>query len=576
MKGLRSGLMRAKQTVLGFSKGMAKVGGALFGLGTIPLGAGLFKAMDALKDMGRMDAAAQALGMTSEAASGLFGMLAQNGGDFKEDLEGITQFAGRLADAMRGVGGPTGEAARMFEDVNVTAAELSGLDLDEAFIRYVGAVNQLPPALRRTKMGLIGGTDSMKKWIPLFSRSEAEIREMVEANRFSAEDMKDARAASEAYSKATVALSNAWAKVAVALAPAIAQIAGGLVPRLREATDWAGENKGAVVGLAAALAGMTAAGAALMVGSVALTAVVSALGIVLGAVFSPVGLGVAAVVGATAAVLEFTKAATGSGGIKGALGEIGQTFKDTFEGVKDALNAGDWQAAFDIILAGLKIAWLSFLDSIRKSTEVFWEKFRQGAQEAGADINLISSSGKNEGVWGEIRDFVKHFAGYDSGDRPFIKEDGKTRMDPQDKLIAENIKKREKRQEQIDKQAAERTAEIMKPNAELERMKQEFAAQLAAVKAAAATKAFLAAGGDLAFAGIGQLLAASRAKAAGGLDAAAAATAGSISAGRFGGTGAAAALQVGGSGVNDIKKNTKETAENTKKIADQGLGVEGW
>ena len=573
---LKGVLGKSRRMVLGFSAMMGKAGGAMLALGGGAAAGGLFKVMDTLKDVGKMENAARALGMTSEGASKLFGMLAANGGDFKEDLEGIVQFSAKVNDALTGVGGATGDAAKLFAGLSVQAKDLVGIPLDEQFFRVLEAIRELPQEMQAGKLALMGGTDSMKKWLPLLSRSKEELQGMAEANKISAEDMGKAREATTAYAMVTSNLGTAWRNVAVALAPAITEISGKLVPGLKDAAGWVEANRGLVVGLAAALVGTAAAGAALLVLSMTITSlvtVVGALGAVLGVVFTPVGLGVAAIIGATAAILEFTKSATGSGGVAGVLGDIGQTFKDTFDGVKDALNAGEWETAFEIICAGLKIAWKSFLDSIWKSTQAMWEKLKKETSDLGSDAALARGKKAEDSswfdfpaaLWGEFNREV--LGGEDKAARGPLDRgpSGKARLSGPDADLKAAVESNTKALEESKKAYDDAIAEIMKPSAELEELKKKFAEQLAAAKLKSFTRDTERMLDRWLFADM-----AGRGK---GGAAATAAIAGATRGG-FGGHNLAAQFGAGGSTGDKIEKNTRGADEKLGRIEDK-IGMIG-
>ena len=73
--------------------GLAGVGGVLAGV----MGSLSFK--ETADDLRDMNDAAKALGLTGKQASGLFGVLP---GDFKENVEGLTQFSNAIQTALGG------------------------------------------------------------------------------------------------------------------------------------------------------------------------------------------------------------------------------------------------------------------------------------------------------------------------------------------------------------------------------------------------------------------------------------------------------------------------------------------
>lgn len=502
--GLRSGLTRARQAVLGFGKSMAKIGAGLFGLGGLPAAAGLAKIVGTLRDLGKQGDMAAGIGVTAEAFTGLASAFDRFGIDAQGAVDVLTDVADWVQDAA--VNG--GDLAETFGFMGVNAKELMGLRPDEQFLAIADALSKLDPTLAAGLAARLGG--DFVKLLPLIRRGSGAIRELAGDLSSTAGEVEEARKANAAYEAVTAKLSYAWTKVAVALAPAITQIAGRLVPALKEAVAWLDANKALVAGLAAGLAAVATAGAGLMAFGLAVTAAgiaAGALGTVLGVVFSPVGLGVLAVVGATAAILEFNKSATGAGGLAETFGEIGQTFRDTFDGVKDALSAGEWEAAFELILAGLKLAWAQFMDSIGKSFEVFWEKVKRETRELGANAALARGKKPEDGawwdapaaLWGEFQHDV--LGGKNPTDRgPLVRgPDGKMRLSPEDAALSEAVKAHADALERSAKAYEDKIKEIMKAeDPEVERMKRDLAAKREAARVAANTKAFADFMGDVA------------------------------------------------------------------------------
>jgi hypothetical protein len=207
LKGIKNQLTR-------FGAGLAVGAGAgVAGVGSM---------VPVIQEMGKLNSAGKALGTTGAGISGLFGALGSLGGDFKEDLEGITQFVSVLDEAVQG---KDGNAAKLFEGLSISAKDLMGLPIEEKFLKMHEAIRKLPQEQQAVRLGLIGGTDSMKKWIEVLALSNPELREMVDLHRMSQEDLDKATVANKAYQKATATVGRVWKQLAVAVAPAIEWIA---------------------------------------------------------------------------------------------------------------------------------------------------------------------------------------------------------------------------------------------------------------------------------------------------------------------------------------------------------------
>jgi hypothetical protein len=238
--GVKDNYSRA---IAGIKAKFAQLGKALAVGGGAGLAAGggfLAAAVPTLGDLAKLDSTAKALGITGEAATGLLGVLGRYS-DLGENIEGLTQFNQKVKDAFDGVGG---EAAKLFDGLSVTAADLINLPLDEKFYRIHEAIRQLPQDAQQFKLSMLGGTDSMKKWIPLLGMSNAELRRQADQFRLSQDQLDKATAANKAYTEASGRIGRAWQLAVVAAAPAIERLANGVTSLLAPLNNF---SKGAAV-----------------------------------------------------------------------------------------------------------------------------------------------------------------------------------------------------------------------------------------------------------------------------------------------------------------------------------------
>jgi hypothetical protein len=199
------------------------LGGLLGGLGV----------KDTLDDLRKLDDTAKALGVSGRQASGLFGVLEAVGGDFGENVEGITQFSNAIQTALS----DTSKTTALFDGLSVSAKDLAGVPLDEQFYRIHDAIRGLPQDQQAYRLGLVGGTDSMKKWLPLLSMSNEELRAQAAGLALGNQELADAAAASKAMKEAQAGVNRAWQQGVVVLAPLVTELArmvGGPLTQLRE------------------------------------------------------------------------------------------------------------------------------------------------------------------------------------------------------------------------------------------------------------------------------------------------------------------------------------------------------
>lgn len=220
------------KSVIGATGIGGAIGGVLGGLG--------FK--QTTDDITKMKSAIDAMGMSASGGSGLFGVLNQFG-DIGENVEGLTQFAQKVQDAFNGVGE---EPKKLFDGLSVSAAELIGLPLEEQFLRIHAAIRELPQDMQQFKLSMLGGTDSMKKWLPLLSMSNDEVRAQAKALSMGGSEMQDAADASRAMAQAGGAVNRVWQQFAIAVAPVVTSAAKWMSESLKPLVEW---SKGRTLGM---------------------------------------------------------------------------------------------------------------------------------------------------------------------------------------------------------------------------------------------------------------------------------------------------------------------------------------
>lgn len=204
------------------------VGGILGGV----VGGLSFK--ESVDDVRTMNDAVKALGLSATGGSGLFGVLNQFS-DIGENVEGLTQFSQKVQDAFDGVGA---EPKKLFEGLSVSAKDLIDLPLDEKFLQVHAAIRELPQAQQQFKLSMLGGTDSMKKWLPLLDMSNEQLREQAKQLAFTGSELDDASRASKALREAGGALNRVWQQSAIALAPLVADLAKMGAEAMKPVAAW--------------------------------------------------------------------------------------------------------------------------------------------------------------------------------------------------------------------------------------------------------------------------------------------------------------------------------------------------
>lgn len=195
-----------------------------------------------------------------------------------------------------------------------------------------------------------------------------------------------AGATGEAYDRMAGTLSTAFARIkqsglgvlsviGEALAPIVRELAARVTVLLTSLRQWVADNQGLVVSLAGittlvagvGLGLITLGGAASLLATVAgglataitaVGAVLSAVGAVLGALITPIGAVIAGVVVLGTVVLTTTQAgASALGWLAEAFGSLRDDAVNAWNGIADALAAGNITLAAQVAWAGLKLAW---------------------------------------------------------------------------------------------------------------------------------------------------------------------------------------------------------------------------
>lgn len=323
-------------------------------------------------------------------------------------------------------------AAETMALLGLNAAELVNLSADEQFLRIADAISKLKNPTQRTAIALELFGKSAYKMLPVLEAGRGGI----EAFRKNARDLgfslsgQTADAADalgtqieilqDQFGRVAVAIGETLLPVAQAFVAVMQSLVGGVIQFIRE-------NQGLVLGVTAFGVALLAAGTAVgVVGGaiVAIGAVISGASTLMGAlaaaasfvaaaiggivpaavaawtaITGPVGIVVAAIVAVGVAIAWATGilsqlVASFDGAVKAAL-DFGATITDAWQGVTDAIAAGDFALAGEIALKGLEAAFRrGFTTIIRESVIPFVAKVADligsipglGSVKLGADI----------------------------------------------------------------------------------------------------------------------------------------------------------------------------------------------
>jgi len=367
---LIKGLQAASQKLQSFGAGLRNVGTRMMAVGA-GIVAPLLASAKSFASMGdQLDKMSARTGVSVESLSEL-GYAAQLSGASLEDVEtGVRNMQRTIAGAANGAE----SAAEALAMVGLSAQQLMALSPDQQFMVIGKRLNEIrDPAQRAAAaMELFGrsGTTLMPMMEGLAeARAEAKRLGVV----MSTEDARAAATFNDALDRMWASLRSLVVTIGGALAPFLTELAGKVVNLVGGLRSWLAENKGFVISalkIGAVVAGIGAAfvalGAILSALGTAFSVFASVVSAALGFILSPVGLVITAIVGIGGYILW----ATGAGGK--ALDWMGERFGDlksfaidSFQGIKDALAAGDVALAARVLWLSLQVVWRAGINKLK-------------------------------------------------------------------------------------------------------------------------------------------------------------------------------------------------------------------
>lgn len=370
---LERGLKAAGKSMSAWGAQVTSIGGKLVGVGTAAL-APLLGSAKVFADMGsQMNDMSARTGASVEALSTL-GFAARQSGADVETLEGGLR---KMAKTVAGAEEDSKKAAAALGELGIKVDDLKGKSPDEQF-RILGQRLQ----------GIKDPTQKAAAAMAIFGKSGTQLLPMMQGLKETERLARDlglemSTSAAAGADNLGDKLDQLWDVLKMgaftiggALAPALEAAIGLATTMIVQTTRWVKENQELVVTVAAVAAGIVAAGAALVVLGTVLTsagAALGAIGAVIGAILSPIGLTVAAVGGLGYAFVTYTQ--TG----KDALGSLSNKFSElkefatsTFQGIADALSAGDIGLAAKILWNSVQTAWAKGTQTLMD----YWTDFK--------------------------------------------------------------------------------------------------------------------------------------------------------------------------------------------------------
>ncbi|MCE5327906.1 MAG: hypothetical protein LLG01_15980 [Planctomycetaceae bacterium] len=362
---LARGLKAAQAKLKAFGTGVRNIGLGMSALGSAVV-APMAAAAKSFADSGaRLWDMSQRTGLAVEALS-LLDYAAEQTGTSLENIEvGIRRMQKSVVGVADAAEGTTGS----LDHLGLSAKDLVGTSVLEQFALIAGRIRQIQDPTMKAAAAM-----------KVFGRSGTEILPLIDdfeklygqAKGFglikSTGSAKQAKEFSQAMTLMGRTISSAWGAIGSAVLPILQAKAEKIAYLATLIRDWIRQNKGlvAVIFQVASVVAIAGAGLAAMgpvisgLGRVfgILGSVISVVGTVLGMLLTPVGMVVAAVTGLGAYLLY-----TSGAGAK-ALGWLGERFAGlkedamaAYQGIADALAAGDISLAAKVLWLTLKMEW---------------------------------------------------------------------------------------------------------------------------------------------------------------------------------------------------------------------------
>jgi len=383
-----------------WGKAASAAGTKLIAAGTAML-APLLAATRAYASMGaEMARGAQKTGMAVESLSQLKYAANQSGVEFEKLETGIARMNRSILNAAQG----SQQSQEAFAHLGLSVAQLSRMKPEEQFRAIAEALSKIKnPTLRSGLVQQIFGR-SGTELLPLLNQGAAGIDKMMKrADELGLTMSTSAANGALAFDQK---LNDLWQVVKMgvfqiggALAPVLDTVTGYMIKGIGVVRDFISQHQGLIIAAAGAGAALLAGGIILKGVGAVLSIASGAVGIfstglaiagaVMGAALSPLGLMTVGLLGGAAAFLYLTKAGAATREyLSGVFSDLRDETVTAFQGIRNAMAAGDWGLAAKILWTYVKLESLkgkTFLRStwisIKAETLDIWSSTVEGIEK---------------------------------------------------------------------------------------------------------------------------------------------------------------------------------------------------
>ena len=390
------------------NKSIGKIGSSMQSFGTKMTALGgavvapMFASAMAFANVGSaLNDMSKRTGVATEALSVLQFAAEQTGTDMGS-VEGAVK---KMQKAIFAASDGSKEAADALAMVGLTASDLAGLSADEQMGKIADGLMAIQdPGVRAAVAMQIFGK-SGTAILPMLEGGAAGMAAFAdEAKRLGlvmdSETAAKADALGDAVDSLKASMKMAFIQVGSAIAPILTQLARGLAVISANVGAFIRDNEDMVVAVLKGASALAVVGGAIYGLGYSLKTVSGAVGLVLkgfglfSALASPVLLVAAGIVAAGVAIYQFKdkiaaalgpvgglvqlaadSIGTGFGGAVSSavavLSDLGATASTTFNGIYEAIAAGDLSGAMDVLWAGLYAGWLRGVEALMGAVDPF-------------------------------------------------------------------------------------------------------------------------------------------------------------------------------------------------------------
>ncbi|MBI5725920.1 MAG: phage tail tape measure protein [Planctomycetes bacterium] len=375
-KKLVAALRRASARLKAFGAAVRQIGTKMAGLGAAVV-APMAMAAKNFADVGsRLWDMSKRTGVSVEALS-ILGYAAQQSGSSMEDLEkSLRKMQKTIVDAASG----SSSANEAFAMLGLTVKDLAGLSPEEQFKLIADRIDRIADPTLRTAAAMEIFGKSGTGLLPMLEGGAASLDAFAKQARrlglvISTEDARAADEFGDVLSDLWKVLKQGVFVVGSALAPSLKDLATWITGVVVRASEWLKQNKELVLTIFKVAAAVVAGGIALIALGYAISglgaifgvlatiltgvgSVLGMLGAILAWMLSPIGM----VITAMAALGGYIIYASGMGGkaldwLSEKFGELKDDAISAYQGIADALAAGDIGLAAKILWLTLKMEW---------------------------------------------------------------------------------------------------------------------------------------------------------------------------------------------------------------------------